>query len=287
MVSSTDTAMPAAITDGKNVSLSLRGPRTPGRLGPVHWRGVAALLQRHLTTFFKFWMMTIVGPGLAILLYLTIFVLALGPARQLDEGADLLPFLGPGLVMLALMQRSAETSTYSIMLSKIEGSISDILMSPLSPGELTAGYGLSGMICGLLGALPVALIILPLTGAGLESPAGALAVAGLGALTMALLGTLVGIWAQKWDQVAAIFGFVVVPLAFLSGVFAPVTALPGWLATAMAFNPIFYIINGFREAVASGLTADVVMAMLVLGAVNLSLIALLYTLFRTGWSLRA
>lgn len=259
----------------------------PGRLGPVHWRGIAALLHRHLTTFFKFWMMTIVGPGLAILLYLTIFVLALGPARQLDEGAALLPFLGPGLVMLALMQRSAETSTYSMMLSKIEGSISDILMSPLSPGELTAGYGLSGMICGLLGALPVALIILPLTGAGLASPTGAIAVAGLGALAMGLLGTLVGIWAQKWDQVAAIFAFVVVPLAFLSGVFAPVTTLPGWLAAAMAFNPIFYIIHGFREAVSSGFTADVVMAMLVLGAVNLAMIALIYTLFRTGWSLRA
>ena len=279
--------MPAAIADDDKVSLSLRAPRTPGRLGPIHWRGVAALLHRHLTTFFKFWMMTIVGPGLAILLYLTIFVLALGPARQLDEGAALLPFLGPGLVMLALMQRSAETSTYSMMLSKIEGSISDILMSPLSPGELTAGYGLSGMICGLLGALPVALIILPLTGAGLASPGGALAVAGLGALAMSLLGTLVGIWAQKWDQVAAIFAFVIVPLAFLSGVFAPVTTLPGWLATAMAFNPIYYIINGFREAVASGVTADVVMAMLVLGVVNLALIAVLYTLFRTGWSLRA
>lgn len=266
--------------------LILRGPRPPGKLGPVHWRGIAALLHRHLRTFFKFWLMTIVGPGLAILLYLTIFVLALGPARQLDEGAALLPFLGPGLVMLALMQRAAETSTYSMMLAKIEGSISDILMSPLSPGELTAGYGLSGMICGLLGAAPVALVILPLTGAGIASPFAALAVAALGALALALVGTLVGMWAKKWDQVAAIFAFIVVPLAFLSGVFAPVTALPGWLATAMVFNPIFHIIHGFREAATTGMTPDVVSALLVLSALNVALTIFLYSLFRTGWSLR-
>jgi ABC-2 type transport system permease protein len=285
MQASTHESAPRILTASAPSSVG-RSPRSPTSIGRVHWLGIWTLLQRHLTTFFKFWLMTIAGPALAILLYLTIFVLALGPARQIGDGASLLPFLGPGLVMLALMQRAAETSTYSMMLSKIEGSISDILMSPLTPGELTAGYGLSGMICGLLGAAPVALIILPLTGAGLASPIAALGIAALGALALSLTGTLIGVWAQKWDQVAAIFAFIIVPLAFLSGVFAPVEALPNWLASVMAFNPIFYIINGFRAAVATGFGQEVIVSVSVLSAVNLFLATVLYVVFRSGWSLR-
>ncbi len=147
---------------------------------------------------------------------------------------------------MAVLFRSAETTAFSLLLDRMEGIISDVLMAPLGAAEMTAAYALAGAISGLVTGgvvLAGAMLVWPMWPA---HPWALPVFAALSALMMSLAGMLIGLYCDKWDHLAAAFIFILTPLTFLSGVFAPVDQLPAAVASVIRFNPIFHAIDGFR-----------------------------------------
>ncbi|HSK39663.1 MAG TPA: ABC transporter permease [Arenibaculum sp.] len=215
-------------------------------MGRINWLGFATLLRRELRRYKREAWETVGAPAFSALVYFIVFALALGERRGAPEGEAILSFLAPGLVMMSVLMRAAETTSYSLMLDKMEGIISDILGAPISAAEMTAAYALSGAAASLVtGSVTAAALML--VWPTVPAHPWAVGLFGvLGALMLSLWGILVGLWGEKWDQLAAAFVFFLVPLIFLSGLFVPVDTLPSPLAAAMRLNPVFHAIDGFR-----------------------------------------
>lgn len=263
----------------------MTGVRLHGATGP-NLAGAAALFRREIRRYLKEAPETVLAPAFSMLVYLAVFALALGPDRRSPEGAALLDFLIPGLVMFTVMFRAAETTGFSILFQKIERTWSDILGAPLSPGEITAAFALAGLVSGLATGAAVGAVLLALWTLAPAHPLAALSFAAGGALMMALFGMLVGLWAEKWDHFAAAYAFVLLPFGFLSGVFAPVDAMPGWAAAAMRANPVFYAIDGFRGGVTGAWTEPPWLAAAVVWGTAALLWVGVDRLVRTGWRLK-
>jgi ABC-2 type transport system permease protein len=257
------------------------------RIGSVNWLGFWTLVRRDLQRYRKEALETIVAPAFQALIYFAVFLFALGPQRGMAAGDALLSFVVPGLVILAVLTRAAETTSFLLLYDRMEGMISDILMAPISPGELTAAYALSGTIAGVVTGLVVlvgALLIRPVL--PVEPWAIPVFAAG-GALMLALWGVLVGLWADKWDQLAAAFVFVMVPLTFLSGVFTPVETLPGPFDRLIALNPVFFAVDGFRYGFLGQSYWPPGLSITVLAVMSAGQWLLCGWLIRRGWKLRA
>ncbi|MGK9167846.1 ABC transporter permease [Inquilinus limosus] len=262
------------------------------RYGAVHWLGLATLFQREFRAYLKDWLETIVAPTFSILLYVAVFAIASGEATGDPAGTawagpgGLLPFLAPGLVVYVVVQRAAEATVYSLTFLKVERLVGDILMPPLSAWEVAAGYALAGTASGLVTGLPCLAALLLAADTAVADPLLLALVLLLGAFLLAAAGTLVGLWAQKWDQAAAFFGFVLIPVTFLSGVFAPVALLPGPLAAVVALNPVYYAIDAARIAFGGAGVEPVGRSLMVLAAGGAVLWAGAALLIARGWRLK-
>lgn len=261
-------------------------PRAVRDYGAVHWLGMATLVRREAGRNLKLWPMSLIGPVLSMMLYILVFALALGPIRGTEQGEAVLDFIAPGLVLFVTMQRAAEAGTFSLVLDKLDGMIGDLLVSPLVPREITTCYMLSGSLAGLATGLAVLVGMVLFVGISMAQPLLALLVAVLSAALMALIGVLAGLWARKWDHVAVVFGFIIVPLGFLSGLFAPVSGLPEPLAIAIHFNPMFYAIDSFRGAVTGDHVIPIALSLTVLSISVTSLWAICFALIRCGYNLK-
>ena len=256
---------------------------------PAYGPGWPTLLQKELLRFWKVSFQTIAAPVLTSLLYLLIFSHVL-ESRVLVYGGRVpyTAFLVPGLVMMSVLQNSFANSSSSLIQSKITGNLIFVLLPPLSPLDLFVAYVLGAMTRGLvvgLGVFIVTLLFVPAL-IVMPHPLWAIAFALLGSAILGTLGLIAGIWADKFDQLAAFQNFVIVPLTFLSGVFYSIHSLPPFWQRLSHFNPFFYMIDGFRYGffglsdVEPGLSLGIV----ALSALALGLVAL--ALLRRGWKLR-
>ncbi|MCB9949060.1 MAG: ABC transporter permease [Rhodospirillaceae bacterium] len=236
------------------------------RIGPVHWMGVHTLLRRELRRVWKEWPETILAPAFSTLLYIAVFTFALGPDLETEAGRQAFAFILPGLVVITITERAVETPAFSLIFDKLEGSLGDVLMPPLSAAELTGGYAMAGTVAALsTGSVVLAVVALAFGLVPVDPLALAFFAAG-GALMMTLVGILIALQSQKWDHAAAFFVFIVVPTTMLSGVFAPIEALPGPVAAVMRLNPIFYVIDGFRAGLTGVHSAPVGLSLAVVTA---------------------
>ncbi len=265
---------------------AILAPRLPRPFGRVHWLGAATLVRRELWRFLKDWPETVLAPTFSAVLYVVVFVLALGPDGENPEGAAVVSFILPGLVMFTVLVRSVETTTFSLAFDRIEGILPDVLMPPLSARELAGAYATAGAVSGLITGIPCMVTVWLIFDLPLAQPPVALAFAGIGALMMAMMGILVGLWAYKWDRVEAAFAFLLVPLLFLSGTFIPADALPTPLDWVARSNPIFYVIDGFRGAVLGESTVPPLMGLAIGTAACAGLTLLAAHLVGRGWRLK-
>lgn len=261
-------------------------PPTVRRIGAVNWIGFWTLYAREVRRFVKVATQTILAPVVTTLLFLAIFLLALGGGSR-GGGVSYGEFLAPGLVIMAVMQNAFANTSSSIMISKVQGNIVDVLMPPLSGGELTLAYALGGVTRGIVVGIVVTLAtwcVVPLR----IHDAAALLFYGLSAsLLLSLLGLLGGIWAEKFDHIAAVTNFVVTPLSFLSGTFYSIDRLPGNWALLAHLNPFFYMIDGFRYAFTGHAGGSLAIGAGVLVAVNAGLLLLCFRLIAGGYKLKA
>lgn len=266
--------------------LPVAAPRAIRRFGACNWTGVGTLFLRELRRFLKEWLETVVAPGFAAILYLAVFTFALGPDRTTPEGAAVLRFILPGLVLFAILERAAETTVFSLVFDKMEGIIADVLMAPLTASEMVVAYALAGALSGLITGTPVVAVAVLVFEMPLGSPVLVAAFAAGGSLMLSLTGVLIGLWSVKWDHATAFFAFLLIPLTFLSGMFAPVELLPAPLPEIVRLNPIFYVIDGFRAGVLGIHSAPVGQSLAVLAGTNVLLWIACDRLVAAGWKLK-
>jgi ABC-2 type transport system permease protein len=267
--------------------MSFATPPVPRRFGAVNWVGLGTLCLKEIRRFVKVFTQTILAPVVTTLLFLAIFTLALGAGARAVEGIPFAAFLAPGLVMMAMVQNAFANTSSSIIISKVQGNIVDVLMPPLSAAELTLGFVVGGVARGLVVGVVVAATIalfVPLHVAHW----GYVVYHALAASTLlSLLGIAGGIWADKFDHIAAVTNFIVTPLSFLSGTFYSIERLPPFWRGVAALNPFFYMIDGFRYGFIDHADGSLEAGILALLAANLALGLLCHRMFARGYKLKA
>lgn len=253
--------------------------------------GLYTLVRKEVGRFANVYLQTIVAPVMTSLLFFCVLALAFGGAeRHMSEalnGISYLEFLAPGLIMMTMVQNAFANTSSSIIIAKVQGSIVDILMPPLSSVELFFGlvFGgvLRGMLIGLVGSIILALFVdLKVDNIGLI-----LLYSVLGTTLLSSLGVLGGMWAEKFDHIAAVTNFFVTPLTFLSGTFYSIHQLPGLWENLAYYNPFFYMIDGYRAGFIGFAEADILTGILVLLAANITLIAAGLALIHTGYKIKS
>ena len=219
----------------------------PVQIGRVNWIGLYTLYTREVHRFMKVATQTLAAPVITSVLFLMVFSVAVGDRGNLSGDIDFVTFLVPGLVMMTVLQNAFANTSSSLVVSKVQGNIVDLMMPPIGPSELLLGLAAGGMTRGVVVGLVAAVVLVILGGGSFPAyPLIALVFLFLGSLAMSLAGILAGIWSNKFDEMAAITNFVIQPLAFLSGTFYSVNRLPAPFDTIATFNPVFYVIDGFR-----------------------------------------
>ncbi len=256
--------------------------------------GLWTLYIKEVRRFFKVQTQTIWAPAVTTLLYLMIFTVALGGGDRQVLGVSFATFVAPGLIAMGMMNNAFANSSFNFLSGKIQGTIVDYLMPPLSTLEL--------MVALIGAAITRAILVgLALTGAILLWPDVHLSVAHgwaiawfglMGSLLLALIGLLTSLWAEKFDHNAAVTNFVITPLTMLSGTFYVIDNLAPLFQTISRLNPFFYVISGFRfgflgESDIGDSNMAVLNGAIALGVVNLAIGVLLYSLMRSGWKLKS
>ena len=254
--------------------------------GRINWRGVLALYWREVHRGLKLWTVSLAAPAVRAAMMAGIFSVVVASSRNLGLGESFVPFLLPGLVAAAILERTFETTAFWLVYDKLEGVIGDIVCAPLTAGEITLAYALSAATSGLLAGLSVWVALIPF-GLGLpDQPLLALFFAVGGSLMISFFSQIAGLWARKWDHVSAVQTFVFVPFVFLSGVFFSVDRLPPAGQALIQVNPVFYVVDGLRTAVTGVGDADPAVG----GAVVIGLTVLLffigYRLFAVGYRIK-
>ncbi|WP_379551965.1 ABC transporter permease [Qipengyuania sp. DGS5-3] len=268
-------------------------PRGEPVIAGINRVGLWSLYIKEVRRFLKVQTQTIWAPAVTTLLFLVIFSVALGRGGREVLGVSFSSFVAPGLIMMGMMQNAFANSSFSLLSGKIQGTIIDLLMPPLSEGELMAGIVGAAMTRALLVGCTVAAAMFLYPGVTLGIAHGwAIIWFGLmGAIMLSLLGLMTSIWSEKFDHNAAITNFVIAPLSLLSGTFYVIDNLaPAFQAISRA-NPFFYVISGFRygflgETDIGGATSDVVVAALGLLALNAVLALIAYRLLKSGWKIK-
>jgi ABC-2 type transport system permease protein len=260
---------------------------SPRAYGPVNWLGLWTLTTRETRRFLKVYSQTVVAPAVTTLLMLAIFVLALGGALREVAGVPFPTFLAPGLIMMAMVQNAFANTSSSLMIAKIQGSIVDSLMPPLSATELTLGFAAGGVIRGIVVGCVVAGSLLPFVSVHIAHVGYVVFYALAATLLLSLIGVAGAVWGEKVDHVQAVTNFVVSPLAFLSGTFYTIDRLPQpWHSLALG-DPFFYMIDGFRYGFIGHADGNLGIGLALLTAANAVLFLLCHWMFRTGYKLRA
>jgi ABC-2 type transport system permease protein len=280
-------------SDDKSGGSSRFSPRGVPVITGINRVGLFALYMKEVRRFLKVQTQTIWAPAFTTLLFLVIFTVALGREGRSVLGVPFATFVAPGLIVMAMMQNAFANSSFSLLGGKIQGTIIDFLMPPLSPGELMAGILGAAMTRAVLVGFAVALAMALWPGVSLAI-AHLWAVvwfALMGSLLLATLGLLTSIWAEKFDHNAAVTNFIIAPLSLLSGTFYVIENLEPTFQWVSRLNPFFYVISGFRFGFLGesdmGAESAVAAAGLGLLAVNAVLAAGVYALLRSGWKLKS
>ncbi|MEZ5655362.1 MAG: ABC transporter permease [Sphingobium sp.] len=254
----------------------------------VNWSGTRALYVKEVRRFMKVQLQTIWAPSITTLLYLIIFTVALGRQGRTVLGVPFADFIAPGLIMMGMVQNAFANSSFGMLVGKIQGTIVDYLMPPLSTSELLFAQVAAAMTRAIFvgGAIALAISLWP--GVHLTPRhIWAIVVFGLlGTMFVSFLGVLTSIWAEKFDHAAAVTNFVIAPLALLSGTFYSVDRLSPAFQAISHVNPFFYAISGFRYGFLSAADTEVARGAVVLLLLNVVLAALCYKLLKSGWKIR-
>ncbi len=248
--------------------------------------GLITLTRRELTRFLRVPLQTLGSPIVTTLLYFAVFGLSVGRFVGEIEGLPYIQFIMPGLIMMNLITTAFGGISSGFMLAKLMNTLSDILVTPLSHLEIILGFTLSSVIRSVLTALLIyatALFFVPLE---IQHPFYLLAITILVAFAFSLIGLIIGVWAENFEQVSFIPTFLLMPLSFLGGIFYSIKTLPPLFQSLSHFNPLFYMINGMRYGFYGVSDVSPWLALGFLALLTLALTTLTLYLFKIGYKIR-
>ena len=248
--------------------------------------GFPTLLYKEMLRFWKVAFQTIAAPVVTSLLYLLIFAQAIGDGTRVFGSVPYGAFLVPGLVMMSILQNAFANSSSSLIQSKVTGNLVFVLLPPISHAEFFWAYVIASIARGLVVGAGVLLVTLWMVDLRPAAPLWALAFAVLGAALLGAMGLIAGLWADRFDQLAAFQNFVIMPFTFLAGVFYSIKALPPFWQAVSHLNPFFYMVDGFRYGFFGASDTPPAISLAV-AAVSFALVAAIaLQMLRAGYKIR-
>ena len=244
------------------------------------------LYIKELRRFTKIPGQTILAPAATTLLFMVIFSTAIGNSRNEYILTDFKSFLFPGLIMMTIIQNAFMNNSSSLLMSKVQGNIVDLLMPPISNFQIIVSFILVGVTRGLTVAIASAIFMLPFVQIEIYSFTVVLFFAVISSAILSLIGLLTGIWADKWDHLGTIDNFIIIPLSFLSGTFYSIRILPEFIQKLSLFNPFFYMIDGFRYGFIGSSDVNIMSSIQILMLCFIILLFFSYLILQSGYKMR-
>jgi len=255
--------------------------------GRVNWLGLWTLYKKEVARFMRIIPQTLLAPMVSNVLLMTVFVVAF-PGRSGDNSAEFIRFLIPGLIMMGILNNATANSSSSMMTSKVNGSITDILMPPLSHVELAIGFISGAITRGILVAFATYFALSVFFIALIPTVPWAALYFGLSAAAcLSMVGLLSGIWAEKFDQLAVVNQFIIMPLSMLSGTFYHIHVLSDFFQKISMANPLFYFIDGFRYGFLGEADGNIMTGVIFTAVLNIVLFIACVRVLKSGWRLKA
>ncbi|MDP1632471.1 MAG: ABC transporter permease [Caulobacter sp.] len=263
-------------------------PPQPRDYAGFNWTGFSTLYIKEIRRFWKVGMQTVLAPVVTTLLYMMVFVVAVRGASPPIHGTPFSAFVAPGLIMMTIVNNAFANSSSSLLQAKMMGLTPDFLTPPLSALEQVLAFSLGAATRGVIVGTVTALTIwaLPFTQLNVVHPWAVIYFSVVASLLMGLVGIATGLWAEKFDHLAAITNFLIMPMTFLSGTFYLVDRLPEPFRTASHYNPFFYLIDGFRYGFIGQAEGDLRIGVALTGVLAVLLFGWSWRVFVTGWRLR-
>lgn len=259
----------------------------PRVLSRINYVGLCTLIKREVGRFMNVYIQALIAPVVTTLLFYTVFALAFGGVARKVGDVPFLEFLAPGLIMMTMVQNAFANTSSSIVMSKMQGTVIDLVMPPLSEMELLIGFVTGGIVRGVMVGTVTAIAMSIFVPFSIVSFGIVILFGFLGTFMLSAMGTAAGIWSDKFDHMSAVTNFVITPLTFLSGTFYSINSLPDtWHAIAL-YNPFFYMIDGFRSGFIGQMDGNLMIGVSFIMAVNVFLVLLVYVMLRTGYKFKS
>ena len=257
------------------------------RFGLINWIGAWTLYKKEVLRFFIVWVQTIFSPIITSLLFLLVLSLAIGNERSDVLGVPFVSFLAPGLIAMQIIQQSFSHSSSSFMIGKIQGNIVDILYAPLSAAEVTLAITLAAVTRSAIIAFISVIIFVFLIDIEIKNYYTLIIFTLLSSFTHGSLGVIAGLWAEKFDHMASVTNFIIVPLSFLSGTFYTIDKLPNFLQIISKGNPFFYMIDGFRYSFIGNSDNSILIGFYYLTILSIIIWFISYLLYKKGYKIKS
>ena len=257
------------------------------RLGSINWVGAWTLYKKEVLRFLVVWIQTILSPIITSILFLVVLSLAIGSDRGDLLGVSFITFLAPGLIAMQVIQQAFSHSSSSFMIKKIDGTIVDILYAPLSAGEVTIAIILSAVTRSIMIAFISTFIFYFFVEIKVSNIFLMIVFTLLSSFILGAIGMMAGLWAEKFDHMASVTNFIIVPLSFLSGTFYTIDRLPTFLQTISKANPFFYMIDGFRFSFIENSDSSILNGLIYLSVLSIVSLIIAYMLFKKGYKTKS
>jgi ABC-2 type transport system permease protein len=257
------------------------------RFGSVNWIGAWTLYKKEVLRFLNVWIQTIFSPLVSALLFLLVLSLAIGTDKGNVLGVPFINFLAPGLVVMQVIQQSFSHSASSFMIGKIQGNIVDILYAPLSAAEVTFAVTLAAVTRSVMIAFISICIFHLIIDFEIKNYLILTLYTFLSSFILGALGIVAGLWAEKFDHMATVTNFIIVPLSFLSGTFYTIDKLPIYLQTISKANPFFYMIDGFRYSFIGQSDGSLTIGLIYLTILSFIMFMTAYILYKKGYKIKS
>ena len=257
------------------------------RFGLVNWVGAWTLYKKEVLRFLIVWIQTIFSPLVSSLLFLMVLSLAIGVDRGDVLGVPFITFLAPGLISMQVIQQAFSHSSSSFMIGKIQGNIVDILYAPLSAAEVTISISLAAVTRSVMIAIVTIIVFKLIINIEINNYFLLIVFTLLSSFILGNIGTIAGLWAEKFDHMATVTNFVIIPLSFLSGTFYSIERLPEFLQAISKVNPFFYMIDGFRYCFIGKADGSISTGLVYLSILSFVSWFVTYLLYKNGYKIKS
>ena len=257
------------------------------RFGLINWVGAWTLYKKEVLRFLIVWIQTIFSPLISSLLFLLVLCLAIGADRGDILGVPFITFLAPGLISMQVIQQSFSHSSSSFMIGKIQGNILDLLYAPLSAAEVTVSISLAAVTRSVMIAAVSIIVFKLIIKIEITNYLLLVIFTLLSSFILGNIGIIAGLWAEKFDHMATVTNFVIVPLSFLSGTFYSIDRLPEFLQIVSKANPFFYMIDGFRYSFIGQADGSITIGLVYLTILSVVSWFITYLLYKNGYKIKS